>query len=308
MAVSLRLETSMDCPATNRAIQRLREYPSVGAFVRLFPTETACQRFLLDGRLRVGCEQCGSRDIVPKRRSTWRCRDCRREISPRTGTLFSYSKVPLRNWFAYLYFLCSPSGPPHPAGLARILCVERHALRRVINRTRHHMAGQIYRGQIGGEGEIVQIDEVLISSRRRSSNQVRQCFLGLQDRNIVRTIPVPDRTAATLVPLIKQHIAPHSIIFSDDWRGYASLRRRGLRHYRCNHARGFFPGEAGANTCRLDAYWGRLKLFIKTHARASTAPSLQAAVAQYSVLYNNRHNRVRLLLNTLTGRNQRALR
>ena len=36
---------------------------------------------------------------------------------------------------------------------------------------------------------------------------------------------VPDRTAATLLPLIQQHVLPGITVHSDEWRAYSRVRQ-----------------------------------------------------------------------------------
>ena len=42
-------------------------------------------------------------------------------------------------------------------------------------------------------------------------------------------VPVPNRTARTLLPLIINNIAPGSIIMSDEWRAYRRIPRLPVR-------------------------------------------------------------------------------
>ena len=49
---------------------------------------------------------------------------------------------------------------------------------------------------------------------------------------------VPDRSAATLLPIIRKYVAPHSIIFSDAWPAYSRLGME-YEHYTVVHKRRF---------------------------------------------------------------------
>ena len=101
--------------------------------------------------------------------------------------------------------------------------------------------------QIGGLGEVVEIDEALIA--RRKNNRCKIISIHVTQHNISRScksifhkgrviqqrwvfgayspasregfiVLVPDRKAITLLPLIRHHIAPGSIIYSDEWKAY----------------------------------------------------------------------------------------
>ncbi|OQS55483.1 hypothetical protein EHP00_1925 [Ecytonucleospora hepatopenaei] len=75
---------------------------------------------------------------------------------------------------------------------------------------------------IGGEGIIVEIDDSKFGKRKynRGHKVDGVWVLGMvektADRRIV-LIPVKDRNSNTLEALIKRHVAPESIIFTDQW-------------------------------------------------------------------------------------------
>ena len=85
--------------------------------------------------------------------------------------------------------------------------------------------------QIGGPGVVVQIDESLFrhkSKYHRGRAPKKEVWVfGMVDTSFkpVRGYMeiVDRRDAATLIPIIERHVAPGSIIYSDQWRAYAQL-------------------------------------------------------------------------------------
>lgn len=76
---------------------------------------------------------------------------------------------------------------------------------------------------------------------------------------------VPDRSAATLLPIIQAHVAPGTIIHSDEWRAY---RRVGSlpnvsAHETVNHSIEFVNPVNGAHTQSIESYWNRSKIKLK---------------------------------------------
>ena len=81
-----------------------------------------------------------------------------------------------------------------------------------------------HQGQIGGVGLTVEIDEALFTKRKNHSGRVlpeqwvfggicretRECFM----------VAVPNRTAKTLLTVVREKIAPNSTVMSDCWRSY----------------------------------------------------------------------------------------
>lgn len=171
----------------------------------------------------------------------------------------------------------------------------------MIRKLRHFMAHEPPPPTLGGEGQIVEIDETLLTVR--SMGEVRRlAVFGMLDSMRIRTFVVPDRSGATLVPLIRAHLAPGSIVHTDQWQGYASLARLGIAHLSCNHASGFYIGRDGANTWRIDNYWGLLKSYLRRSARSCGTDQIELAIAQHAFLHNHRSDRVRLIDDLCRGR------
>ncbi|MEO0341643.1 MAG: hypothetical protein AAF242_20845, partial [Bacteroidota bacterium] len=81
--------------------------------------------------------------------------------------------------------------------------------------------------QIGGNDQVVEIDESLVAKRKYHQGHFvpeRWIFGGIcpaSGRGFL--VQVPDRTAAILLPIIQQRIAPGSTICSDMWAAYNGI-------------------------------------------------------------------------------------
>ena len=76
---------------------------------------------------------------------------------------------------------------------------------------------------------------------------------------------VPDRSAATLLPIIQAHILPGTIIHSDEWAAYqrvASLPNV-AQYDTVNHSVEFVNSTTGAHTQNIESYWNRSKTRFK---------------------------------------------
>jgi len=85
--------------------------------------------------------------------------------------------------------------------------------------------------QIGGPGKFVEIDKSKFGKRKYhrgkrvegvwvfegKERESKHCFFEV----------VEDRSAATLIPVIKKYIRPGTTILSDCWRAYSSLSSEG---------------------------------------------------------------------------------
>ncbi len=75
---------------------------------RMFPDDAAAEEWFVKNRWPTGarCPECESRNVQerPTRKpQPYRCRDCRKDFSVKTGTLMHNSKLDLQTWAMALY-------------------------------------------------------------------------------------------------------------------------------------------------------------------------------------------------------------
>jgi hypothetical protein len=177
----------------------------------------------------------------------WRCRirGCRTEEAVRTGTWLEKSKLPFETVVKFIYWWSHEQTTiafsEHELHMATEAIVEWN------DRLREVCAQDLIAipHYIGGPGFTVEIDESLFAKRKNNvgrqlpaqwvfggiCRETRDCFL----------IAVPDRTQATLMPIIRQHIVPGKSQFKrrlvkpkgapGDGRGQRPRPRRGNKKY-----------------------------------------------------------------------------
>ena len=76
---------------------------------------------------------------------------------------------------------------------------------------------------------------------------------------------VAQRNAATMLPIIQQHVAPGTIIHSDEWRAYSRTAHlpNVASHQTVNHSIEFVNSVTGAHTQNVESYWNRAKIKLK---------------------------------------------
>ena len=78
-------------------------------------------------------------------------------------------------------------------------------------------------------------------------------------------VMVQRRDAATLLPIIQQHVRPGSIIWSDEWASYQRVQQLPpvAQHSTVNHSIQFVDPTTGVHTQNIESYWNRVKTKFK---------------------------------------------
>ena len=85
----------------------------------------------------------------------------------------------------------------------------------------------------------------------------------LPARGVMRI--VPDRSAATLLPIIQQHVHSGTIVHSDQWAAYNSVQQLPSveQHRVVNHSLHFVDPATSVHAQHAEFYWNRVKTKFK---------------------------------------------
>lgn len=202
----------------------------------------------------------------------WYCGECRSRTSLREGSVFSKSKLALKNIIAIIYCWAKDLPQKNIEQEARI--TGDHTVVKWCSTLRRECSVWLAQHpiEVGGVDEngmsiVVEIDESKYFHRKYHRGQYRdghwvfggiervsgKCFL----------VEVPDRSAATLEPLIRRFILPGSHIVSDGWAAYANIERidNGVyTHETVIHQHHFVdPNDSDVHTQNVENMWMRAK-------------------------------------------------
>ncbi len=118
--------------------------------------------------------------------------------------------------------------------------------------------------KIGGPGVIVEIYESKFGKRKynRGHKVDGVWVVGLVERIEKRLIvlsKVKNRKKKTLINLIKKHVLPGSIIYTNCWKGYIGLEAHGYVHKTVNHSLHFKYPVTGIHTNTIEGNWTAMK-------------------------------------------------
>lgn len=212
-----------------------RQGPSLIELADLFPDEQAARDWIEGQRWPDGahCPHCGSARVsavASGKPMPWRCRDCRKHFSVRTGTVMAGSKLPLRKW-AFAVYLCATS-------LKGVSSMKLHRDLNITQRSAWFLAHRI-REAFEAEGGLfagpVQVDETYMGSKRKNMPKAKRETLegrgavgkvavaGAKDRATkhVSAAVVPATDTPTLQGFARAEAGAK--VYTDDARAYRGM-------------------------------------------------------------------------------------
>ena len=212
------------------------------------------------------CPRCGSLGthvVKSGKPMPYRCRDCRKYFSVKTGTAIEASNLPMRTWAYAIYLWLTSLKGVSAMKLQRDLKVSYPTAWFVAHRLREAFASQA--GVFSGP---VEVDETYMGGKRKNMRKSKRTKLegrgtvgkaaiaGIKDRetNAVRAKVVDDTKTETLMRFILERIKPETTIFTDDAVAYDNLgNHESVKH----SAREYVRGDVHTNG--VESFWSMLK-------------------------------------------------
>lgn len=126
--------------------------------------------------------------------------------------------------------------------------------------------------QLGGPGTVVEIDEAKFGKRKFNRGrriEGQWIFGGFQrDTKNIFLVPVENRSAETLLRVIREWILPGTTIISDCWKSYDMLQHEGFQHLKINHSLNFVdPEDRTIHTQNIERTWRNVRGGIPRYGR-----------------------------------------
>lgn len=248
------------------------------------------------------CPECGSVNVgAIKTRCRYQCREkeCRRQFSLLTGTIFEASHLKLSQWCLALWMIANCKNGVSSCEIARAVGCKQQSAWHLLHRIRH-LHTQQYTGQMSGTiesdctfvgGQFKFMNHKAWERARKSPRPHAKTVVHAmvcRDTGEVRAAVVDGEKRDCTEPAIRKHVARGSYLFTDNGAAYRWARyTRDYEHFFVNHSVGEYARGA-IHTNTMEGFFNCLRRGLKgTYIRASH-DHLDAYVDEQVFRYNCR--------------------
>jgi transposase-like protein len=213
-------------------------------------------------------------------RRVWKCRDCRKQFSVLTGTIFHGTKIPVRTWVFVIFEVCSSKNGVAAREIERKYDLTPKTAWFMLHRLREAMKREPLVGLLSGR---VVADETWFGGKpsNRHGHNPKDHMQGEHDKTPimalvsretgeVRSHVVPNVKAENLRKVLHEHVdAANTHLHTDSAFSYRRIAGDFASHTAVNHNIGQYVLD-GAGTNQAETFFSQLKRSIDgTHHHVS---------------------------------------
>jgi len=289
---------------------------------RQFNTEDKCLDYIEKMRWPhgVGCVHCGVMNVSTitrmagknKRVRIYQCleKECGKQFSATSGTIFNDTHLPLTKWFMAIAFICEAKKGISAKQVERHLGVNYRTAWHLCHRIREAMKeGGLLTG-------VVEADETYLTPKKPRKGRPyvkkenRDVVLGMIERGgKLRLIPVKDAKMESIGPELSKHISPDvETIYTDAAATYAIYLSKNFtgKHRTINHIESYTQGDT--HTQHIESAFSLLKRGVYGTFHKVSIKHLGRYCNEFSYRFNRRGEQLAMFDGTLKNiLNEKAL-